>query len=319
MKLVLLLMLALPAEATRLKVETVACPLGGAPAKVYEKLVSNTLGGFDSDLMAYSSEGQFRQYAVSTCPDSLLSLYGSDMKAGLSDAEKATVRAALPAILAPMPPVDALQAWDRHAIAAEVYRALGRGPMTVANAYLKASWVARDHAVGVYTGLEGPVSARALLDAGEQELDKGLTPDQRRAVLFNLARVAHRGGYNAEREGHLSALEKTPGVQARETAAIAKMRHIAGTAEPHLQDGAIVAFTEALRQPKLGLDDKIRATYLLADLLRRRDRPRDALPLYARVLAETQAPLNLREMSVVLAKELTDSGVAGADDPSSPR
>ncbi len=80
------LLAVLAAHATRVQVDTVACPIGGSPTKVYEKVVSNTLGGFDSDLAAYSDKGQFRQYAVSTCPDNLVSLYGRDMRKTMDEA-----------------------------------------------------------------------------------------------------------------------------------------------------------------------------------------------------------------------------------------
>ncbi len=311
-------LLAGPAHATRVKVDTVPCPLGEGPVKVYEKLVSNTLGGFDSDLAAYSSEGQFRQFAVSTCPDNLLSLYGPDMRKPLDEAQAAAARAALGEVLPTLPPAPELQVWDRYRIAAAVYRGLGRDELQVAEVLLQASWTARDAAVGVYRALEGPVVARQLLDGGRAELEKGLTDDQRRTVLFNLARIAHRGGYVAERDDLLARLEATPGLTDRERAAVATLRAHAAI-EASLQDRAIVAFAAGLRAEGVDLDTKIRATYLLADLLRRRGRGREALPLYTRVLSEAQAPLNLREMAGVLHKELTDAGVGRGGADAAPR
>ncbi|MEC8423388.1 MAG: hypothetical protein VX000_06400, partial [Myxococcota bacterium] len=83
--------------------------------------------------------------------------------------------------------------------------------------------------------------------------------------------------------------------------------------EPVLQDLAIAAYTEALRNP-LEMTQKIRATYVLGDLLRRRGRERESLPLLTLVLAEEEAPLNLREMAGALHAELLASG-AGAERP----
>lgn len=310
--LLLAALAAQPAFATRVKIETARCPLGEGPVKIYEKMVSNTLGGFDSDLAAYSSEGQFRQYAVSTCPDNLLSLYGPDMMKPLDASQQAAVQAALAELLPTMPPAESLQVWDRYVIAAASYRALGRSELDVAEVLLQGSWTARDVAVGVYRGLEGPIATRQLLDGGMAELQKGLTDDQRRTILFNLARIAHRGGHAAERDALLTRLEQTPGFDARERNAIGKMRTHAAI-EATLQDRAIAAFTEGLRAEGVDFDTKIRATYLLADLLRRRGRAREALPLYTRVMAESKAPLNLREMAGALHKELNDAGVGGAD------
>lgn len=313
----LLAALSLPAHATRVQVSTVACPVGGAPTKVYEKVVSNTLGGFDSDLAAYSDKGQFRQFAVSTCPDNLVSLYGADMKKEMDEATQARVLSAVRALQPTLPAPDDLQVWDRYVLAAASYKAMGAPPLKAAEIYLEASWTARDKAVGVVRGLEGPIATRDLLDGGRAELDKGLTDDQRRTVLFNLARVAHRGGYTAERDALLAQLAATPGLQAREKEAAQTLAHYGGTVEPALQDMAIAAFTQALRG-ELTMDEKIRATYLLGDLLRRRGRDREALPLLTRVLAEDAAPLNLREMAGALHRELMEAGV-GAEAPATPR
>lgn len=304
----LLAALASPAHATRVQVDTVACPIGGAPTKVYDKVVSNTLGGFDSDLAAYSDKGQFRQYAVSTCPDNLVSLYGRDMRKPMDDATQLAVLTAVRSLQPTLPAPDDLQVWDRYVLAAATYEAMGASELRVAQIYLEASWTARDKAVGVVRGLEGPIATRELLDGGAAELDKGLTDDQRRTVLFNLARVAHRGGYPAERDALLAALAATPGLQPREAEAAQTLAHYGGVIEPALQDMAIAALTRALRG-ELSMDEKVRSTYLLGDLLRRRGRGREALPLLTRVLAEEEAPLNLREMAGVLHKELLAQGI----------
>lgn len=307
--------LSLPAHATRLQVSTVPCPVGGAPTKVYEKVVTNTLGGFDSDLAAYSDKGQFRQFAVSTCPDNLVSLYGQDMADPMDTAAQARVLSAVAALSPTLPAPDALEVWDRYVLAAATYKALGAPSLRVAEVYLEGSWTARDKAVGVVRGLEGPIVTRELLDNGRAELDKPLTDDQRRMVLFNLARVAHRGGYPTERDAFLQRLQATPGLTAREAEASQTLAHYGGTVEPALQDMAIAAFTQALRE-ELTMDQKVRATYLLGDLLRRRGRGREALPLLTRVLAEETAPLNLREMAGALHRELVEAGVeADAGEP----
>ena len=309
-----LALLAVPAHATRLHVTTVPCPVGGTPTKVYEKVISNTLGGFDSDLAAYSDKGQFRQFAVSTCPDNLVSLYGADMKSPMDPDAQQRVLAATNALAPTLPAADDLEVWDRYVLAAAAYKELGATSLKVAELYLEASWTARDRAVGVVRGLDGPIVTRQLLDDGLVELDKPLTDDQRRTILFNLARVAHRGGYGAERDELLARLKATPGLTSREKQAAQTLAHFGGTVEPGLQDMAIAAFTQALRED-LTMDEKIRGTYILGDLLRRRGRTREALPLLTRVLAEENAPLNLREMAGALHSELLERGPEAVDDP----
>jgi tetratricopeptide (TPR) repeat protein len=290
------------AAATQISVREVACPLGGR-VKVHERVAANTHGGHDSDLCAYSSQGQFRAFAVATCPDNLLSLYAADMQRPLDPALRPAIEAALATARAALsdpadPPV-----WERYALAAAVYRAMGRPPLFLAQLYLEASWTARDHGVGYYAGLEGPVATRALLDAGKKELDKPLTPAQRKTVLYNLARVAHRGGYNAERDQMLAAFEKVGPMDAAETEAVARLRAVAHRIEPVYQELAIAALHEALARP-LPDAERARALYLQADLLRRRGRDGEALPLYDRVLAEAGAPPELQAMARALSDEL---------------
>ena len=298
------------AAATELSVRQLACPLGGGMVKVYEKVSANTLGGFDSDLAAYSTRGQFRTYAVATCADSLFSLLGSDM-ADPEMAERlrdpalaAKLQAALADELGRLASGTDPEPWERYALAARAYRELGATPLFLAELYLQASWTARDAAVGVVIGIEGPAGVARALAEGEDALAGPLPPETRRTLLFNLARVAHRGGLGAARDRYLEAFAESGPLDGDERAALARLRRIAHEVEPVYQDLAIAAFTEGLRVEGLEMAAKIRATYLLADLLRRRGRDREALGLYGLVLAEAQAPMNLREMALLLSREL---------------
>ena len=96
--------------------------------------------------------------------------------------------------------------WERYRIAARLYADIGRSSWFLANLWLEASWTVRDSGVGYYEGLNGPEAALYLLNAGDAELAKGLPPAQEKAVRFNLARVAHRGGYPL---GEMHILQRT--------------------------------------------------------------------------------------------------------------
>jgi len=292
-----------PALATQVGVGEMPCPLGGTPVKVYTRVSGNTHGGFDSDTAAYSTKGQFRTYKIATCPDSLFSLYGTDMSRPLDEADRAAATAALAKATVGLSSKPAV--WERYGIAAAIYEALGADPFFLGNLWLEAAWTARDEAIGVYVGLQGPKGVVDTLAQGEVELAKDLAPDVRRKVLYNLARVAHRGGYITERDAYLSELEASPGVSQAETDAIERMRR-AGAIEAALQDRAIEVFSEALRQDEVPVQLKARTTYLLADTLRRRQRYREAAPLYALVLAEERAPDQMREMALVLSREIIE-------------
>lgn len=308
----LLLSLIGVAAATQISVRTTACPLGDGPVRVYDRVSVDTVGGYDSDLARYSGQGQFREYAISTCPDNLFSLYGADMGTIPLDAALRDALAARLAELRPaLPADDALQTWDRYQIAAHMYQALGRDPVFLGDLLLQASWTARDRAVGIYEGLEGPQAARALLDAGASELDRELPPHQRKIVLHNLARVAHRGGWGAERDRHLAAFEAVGALTPREREVLDTFRRMATEVEPQLQDQAIAAYRAALERGGLPAAEAARVHYLVADLLRRRGQGAEARAHFDRAAANREIPENLRQMAVFLSSDLARSATGG--------
>ena len=302
------ILLASPeAAATQVGTRSVPCPIGGDPVAIHEKISSDTLGGYDSDLATYASKGQFRRYAISTCSGNLLSMYGKDMTRALTGDETAKVTAALASARSDLGVTDAatLEPWEQYQLAGRVYEALGRDAMFLAQLYLEASWTARDAAVGVYMGLQGPAAARTLLTQGATEVARrDLSLAQRKTLLYNLARVAHRAGYGAERDAWLDAFAAAGALDEAERAALARFRRVATEIEPGLQDLAIHQLQLALRREGIAMDDKVRSTYTLADLLRRRGRTREAMALFTLVANEQSAPDELREMALYLASEL---------------
>ncbi|MFZ5480077.1 MAG: hypothetical protein ACOZNI_25150 [Myxococcota bacterium] len=293
------------AAATGLSVRTLPCPLGGGTVKVHEKLSENAAGGYDSDLARYSSGGQWRAVHVSTCDGNLFSLYAEDMASPLSPERQRALVPVLEAAVARVADRGSPTPWERYAIAAALYEALGRDDVFLGDLWLEASWTARDLAVGYYPGLNGPVEARKLLDAGWQELKKPLADADRRKVLHNLARVAHRGGWTEERDGYLGALEALGGLDAEARATVERFRRATREIEPRLQDEAIARYRAALtKADALPHDEKVRVSYLLADLLRRRGRAREALPLFFLVANDAKAEETLRGLALFLAGDL---------------
>ncbi|MDP2312139.1 MAG: hypothetical protein Q8P41_04485 [Pseudomonadota bacterium] len=309
------------ASAIQVEARDGPCPVGIGTVRVYEKISSNAAGGYDSDLASYSSGGQWRAYQLATCSDNLLSLYGSDLLE-LNAADRQKVAAALPAAVTGVADPKAATLWERYRVAAALYAALGKDDRFLGGLLLEASWAARDEAVGFYAGLAGPAQARALLDAGWEELKKPLSVADRKKVLYNLARIAHRGGWADERDSLLSSFEAAGALTPAEVEAIARFRRITREIEPALQDEVIAHFTAALRG-ELSPDEKTRVTYQLADLLRRRGREREAAPLYFLVLNGRDTPDQLREMATFLAGPLlerlkSNAGAASAPDAGAP-
>jgi len=291
------------ALATQITYEQVACPVGTDDwARVYDKLAANQIGGWDSDLARYSTEGQWREYAVATCRDSLFSAYSSDMRMTLDAETRATLEARLAEVTVGLEP-ETIETWERYLIAAEMYRAMGRDSLFIAQLYLEASWTARDRAVGVYNGLEGPRQARDILDAGAVELKKDLDARTRKIVLHNMIRVAHRGGFPDERDALLLDFEGVGDLDADEARVLKEIRWIVHEVEPKLQDLALNELSLYLKTAPAG-PERVRATYLMSDLLRRRGRLEDAKRGFKVVADNPDAQAEFQE----LAAWLVDNG-----------
>jgi hypothetical protein len=308
-----LLLASAPAMATKVGWHTSPCPLDGTPSKVNELISQNSHGGYDSDLCAYSSQGQWRSYAISTCPEDLLTLYAGDFETVLDEQTLLALRAEADKVRAERIDPDELEVWDRYALAARYYRVMGRDDAFLGELYHQASWVVRDGVVGVFLGLEGPAAAKLLLEQGELELQKDLPASERIKLLHNLARVAHRYGDAALRDRYLDQLLALRELGPSERETVERMRRLASEVEPRFQDLAIEHYLAWLRQPELDRDRLIRVTYLLADLLRRRGRIVEAVPLYSLVATAEDAPQQLRELALFLASEIVDEAEAQDD------
>ena len=295
------------ALATGITYDEVPCPLGGAPARRFHKVAANRAGGYDSDLVAYSTKGQFRTHAISTCPDSLYSVYGDHIEREVTEEERPAVEAALSKVKKTLADPDNPAVWERYVIAAHVYEALGRDDLDIAQIYLEASWTARDAAVGVYKGgINGPVAAKQILTIGATELAKPLTDANRKTVLYALAHVAHRAGESTQRRSYLkqfSALSLSP----EEAKAVKRFTELADKTEPALQAMAIQYLRAGLAKPGRSQMQISHASYLLADLIRRTGgQASEALNLYKAVTANTATPPDIRRMAEFFVTELSE-------------
>lgn len=292
----------------------VPCPYGEGTARVFELVAANASGGWDSDFARYSSGEQFRKYAIASCASNLYTVYGSDMDEAVPESRRAAVQAALDGAVAGLSDRQDPPTWERYRVAGAIYGALGKDDAFLGELYLEASWVARDEAVGYYPGLEGPEAARKLVELGWAELKKPLSDADRKKVLHNLARVAHRGGFAEERDAFLAAWEAVGGLSPREVEVLGRFRHITRTVEPPLQERALAHLLTVLRGNPPH-DQKVTFSYLAADLARRLGRDREALPLYFLVANDQQADPVFRGLAgyfaQVLAEELDPAGGSG--------
>lgn len=293
-----------PADATQVVWRSGPCPIGSDSVRVFSKVSENMLGGWDSDTATYSAEGQWRTHKIATCAESLFSVYNDDVPLLQPDeALQRRLDRVLATARAELANPDEPTVWERYRLAARIYAELGRTSLFMGDLWLEAGWTIRDSGVGYYEGLNGPETTRGLLDAGAKELARGLPPAQEKAVRFNLARVAHRGGYAAEREAHLAAYKALGVMSKREADAVGKLE-AAAKLEPFYQREALRFFEEARTDATLTAAERARATYLVGDLHRRLGAPDLARPAYAAALEAPELDPKLAQMARYLLDSL---------------
>ncbi len=305
--------------AVQLSTSYADCPFGEPKipgtrniAKVYTKIGDNSTGGFDSDFATYASEGQWRQYQIATCDDNLFTVYGRDIATPIPADKRAAVDAALKAAVAALPDPAKPEVWERYGIAAAIYGAIGKDQRFLGDLWLSASWTARDAAVGYYANLTGPVIARKLIQAGWEELRKDLSAGDRKKVLYNLARVAHRGGFSAERDSFVAGLEAlgleaAGGLKPEERANLDRFKRLTTAVEPGLQRRVISAYAAALKAGALRPEEIDRLVYTTADLQRRLGELDAAEEGYRKILSGEAAD-ELQGMAQFLLAEIDRKG-----------
>jgi tetratricopeptide (TPR) repeat protein len=212
----IILLLSSLLYATGIHSEELQCPIGEDITKIFLLISSNEFGGYDSDGATYSSGTQYREYAISTCYQNLYSAYGRDMKKEWSSEDEKQILEIIEKQKSLMKDPNNPEVWERYELATEIYRWQGKSHQFLSSVYLEAAWTVRDEAVGIHQSLTGPMTADEVLYMGGKELSKELTSSQRKMVIFNLARVAHRNGRNKVRDEYLSRYEDLPDLTAEE-------------------------------------------------------------------------------------------------------
>lgn len=292
------------ALATGIRFEEVPCPHGEGTVRRFYKVSGNTMGGYDSDLAAYSTRGQFREHAVSTCPSSYFSALGTDLDRPIPEIQRPAVDDAIERARAEWVRPDDPEVWERYDTAARIAAALGRDHFAIAELYLNASWTVRDAAVGVYVGgLNGPKAAREILTVGQAELAKVLPPESIKLLRYNLARVAHRGGFNADRDRHIDAYLALDTLTEAERTAGRKMRHLSRRVEPAYQRAAALSLQAAIASTRDGAQ-VAQARYQLADIHRRLGEIEKARSGFKETLTDAASPREVRDLAAYLLEEI---------------
>lgn len=291
------------AFATRVEADMLPCAVGEEPTRVYRLLAKDSFGGWDSDGARYSLRGQWRSYAVATCPSNYLSLTSGDMRKPLTEPEKEALKPLLAELADEVTDPEQLEVWDRWLMATRAYEALERDPWFIANVYLQAAWTVRDAAVGVYEeGLHGPSHVRAYLVAGEAELARtDITAEQRRVLQFNLVRMAHRGGFTAERNALLQAL-RDQDLNDAESQALAALER-AAILEPQIFEKAAAHLALVADDASRTDEQRLHARYLLADIARRSGKLDEAAVGFEAVRRQAKDDPSMLGLATYLAAE----------------
>ena len=301
--MIALLMLA-SAFATSVRFEDVPCPYGDGTVRKFYKVSGNTLGGHDSDGAVYSTRGQFRAHAISTCSSTFFSVMGTELDRTVPPEKKAAVDGAIAAARSEWVDKKQPTVWERYDTAARIAMAQGRDAISVGELYINAAWTARDAAVGVYVGgLNGPSAAREILTLGGKDLSKELTPEALKLLRYNLARVAHRGGFSAERDIHIDAFLALSNLTPEERAAGRTLKYLTRQVEPKYQQAAAGALAKSLTE-KDDPSNLARARYQLGDTLRRLGQMTEAKKQLQAALNDPNTPEDLKGLAAFLLEEI---------------
>jgi len=243
-------------------------PLDGHVFSVPILASVNSHGGFDSDGCSYSSGAQARYFAVATSPTSLYSARLETWGRGLTEANKPDVLRSLVVLGAEVSDASRLQVSERYELAAAVAELVGQDRFEIGDLFLHAAWTVRDSVVGFLPSVSGSGDAWSKL--GELvRLSKEVThPRGRTIALFDMARLAHRGGFVHERDALLAQLDnfEDAGIGGKEKRSefLLRVRE-----EERLLRRARERYLEGVRQNERRGSERAHYRFLAAEMARR--------------------------------------------------
>ena len=293
--LTLLVGLPLPALA-RTAADEVTCPVDGTELTVSRPVSTNALGGTDSDYCQYASGEQARQHDVATCPTCFYSGRLSSFDEVFTDAQRRALREMLRSAVPPSRSVEQLEVWDSYQIAALCAGVLDRGAFERGDILLTAAWTVRDRAVGFIPAVDGPLDAAVQLN--EMEVLWAEIPDLQiqQMALFDLTRLAHRGGMRARRDGYLERLDQLPPIPPELLEIRNKVRELHALEDRFLEK-ALEHYREGMQRNEGSPEAQVYVRYLIVDLERRLGHEKGLLDDLNVLLADPLLPDAIRPMA----------------------
>lgn len=228
----------------------------------------NSMGGFDSDGCSYSSGIQPRTLAVATSPTTLYSARVEEWGQGVTEANQRDLLRLLVTLGAEVDSVSQLAPHERYELAAAVAKASGRDHFSVGDLYLHGAWTVRDTVVGFLPAVQGAGDAWEKL-ADLLTRSRELTEARGKTIaLFDMARLAHRGGFLHERDGLLSQLDQIEDAGLGAPAKRTEFRRRVAV-EDQLLRKARAIYLEGVAEGDRGPEDRAYYRFVAADLARR--------------------------------------------------
>jgi Uncharacterized protein conserved in bacteria (DUF2225) len=260
---------ALPAQAQNRLPVVLTCPVCGETVDAERQVAANALGGTDSDFCQYSAGGQAREVAVVMCPKCFYAHLHDRFERDLSETQRAELELALATLRPSYTTAETVPTWDRYQIASLMAGLLGGGQFLQGDLLLTGAWTARDRVVGFVPRVDGPLDV--LINLDEMDTAWREIPDLRtqQMALFDLMRVAHRGGFIERRDAYLAQLDDLPPVPENLLSVRTKVHGWIEIEERYL-DKAREHFEAGLAAGEGTAEDQIMYRYLVIDLKRRR-------------------------------------------------
>jgi len=283
-------------SASRTATDEVVCPVDGTTITVERPVSTNALGGTDSDFCQYASGDQARQHGVATCPTCFFSARLSEFEGALTDAQRKALQEMLRSAIPPGTGVERMEVWDRYQLAALCSGVLGRRALDRGDLLHVGAWTVRDRAVGFIPSVDGPLDAAVQLD--EMDVHWTEIPDLqiRQMALFDLARLAHRGGMRDRRDSYLDRLDELQPVPPELLEIRGKVRELHAIEDRFLEK-ALEHFQQGLKQNEGTPEEQVYYRYLVVDLGRRLGREQGLIDELNLLLADPLLPDGIRPMA----------------------
>jgi len=214
--LLLLLLLAVPASAQEHRAPPgmegvrVTDPLDGHQFQVFVPASTNGLGGFDADGCSYAKGQQPRGWSIVTSPTTLFSAPIERWKEPIPEDKKPALMELLLGVGRDVEDARSLTPADKYELAAAVARELGASEFEIGQLYLQGAWTVRDTIVGFLPGVQGASDAWGKMIETLPMVKELTEPRGRTIALFDMARLAHRGGFVNERSDYMTLVEQVP-------------------------------------------------------------------------------------------------------------